>query len=228
MDIKNYIKDGSILRYKAVIFDLDGTLLDTLEDLALSVNAVLRRFGFPEHDVEAYRYFAGDGIEMLVRRAFPQEEGEKSNFADLVKIVNEEYARRWPEHTKPYPGIPALLDFLEEQQIPMAIFSNKPHRFVRQTVETLLPDYKFFTVQGLEEGIPRKPDPTGALQIVEQMHLKPEEIVYVGDTNTDMRTAAAGGFYAAGVLWGFRSADELQKEGAQLLVREPLQLRDLF
>ncbi|MDY6826095.1 MAG: HAD family hydrolase [Bacillota bacterium] len=216
------------MRYKAVIFDLDGTLLNTLEDLAFSVNAVLKRFGFPEHEIEAYRYFAGDGIDMLVKRAFPPEKGEKNNFAGLVKMVNEEYARRWPEHTKPYPGIPPLLGFLEERQIPVAIFSNKPHRFARQTVETLLPEYKFFTVQGLEEGIPRKPDPTGALKIVEQMHLKPEEIVYVGDTNTDMRTAAAGGFYAVGVLWGFRSAAELQKEGAQLLIRKPLQLRDLF
>jgi len=217
------------LGYKAIIFDLDGTLLDTLKDLALSVNAVLRLQGFSEHTVASYRYFVGDGIDVLVRRAFPIESIKSEKDAlYMVNAVKEEYARRWGDHTRPYPGIPAMLDSIEEKRLPKAIFSNKPHEFAVLTVNKLLPDWKFEEVCGIQSGIPRKPDPYGALMIAEKIMVKPEEVVYLGDTDTDMLTAVRGGFYPVGALWGFRSAEELLKSGAAMLAQKPKDVTELF
>ena len=217
------------MSYKAVIFDLDGTLLDTLEDLALSVNAVLREKGYKEHPVDAYRYFVGDGIDALVQRAFPEEiTDEKHRLEKLVKAVKEEYSRRWADNTRPYPGVPDLLNFLETKSVPRAIFSNKPHEFALLTVDKLLPEWSFFEICGIRPGIPRKPDPYGALLISQKMQVHPGDIVYLGDTGTDMQTAKAGGFFAIGALWGFRPAEELSREGAQMLASSPSDIYDLF
>lgn len=217
------------MSYKAVIFDLDGTLLDTLEDLALSVNAVLKERGYEKHPVKAYRYFVGDGIDVLVKRAFPEEvTGSEHELEQLVKAVKEEYSRRWADHTRPYPGVTVLLNFLAEKKIPMAVFSNKPHEFALLTVDKLLPGWSFFEVCGIRPGIPRKPDPQGALLISHKMKIQPGEIVYLGDTGTDMQTAKAGGFYAVGALWGFRPAEELKREGALMLASSPADLKKLF
>lgn len=216
------------MTYKAIIFDLDGTLLDTLEDLAVSVNAVLRDQGFQEHPVDAYRYFVGDGIEALVSRAFPDTAAQGANFPEFVEAVKEEYRKRWADHTRPYPGIETMLDFFEENKIPKAIFSNKPQEFTVITVETLLPRWEFIAVQGIEEGISRKPDPSGALKIADKMGFKPDEIAYLGDTGTDMKTARAGNFYPIGALWGFRPAEELLEEGARMVVEKPQDVLSLF
>ncbi len=217
------------MSYKAVIFDLDGTLLDTLKDLALSVNAVLVKKGYKSHPVSAYRYFVGDGIEKLVRRSFPPGsiDGE-SDLNAAVAAVKEEYSRRWSDYTEPYPGVPELLDFLEKEGIPKAIFSNKLHEFARLNVEKLLPDWTFTEVCGIRDGIPYKPDPRGALQIAGALNLNPREIIYVGDTATDMKTAVAGGFYPVGALWGFRTADELLENGAESLAETPLEVAKFF
>lgn len=216
------------MKYKAIIFDLDGTLLHTLEDLALSTNAVLEKNGFTAHPVDAYRYFVGDGIEMLVKRAFPKEAWSISSLEGLVQEVKEEYGRRWADHTKPYPGVPEMLNVLEKMSIPKAVFTNKPHRFALLTVEKLLADWKFTDVIGIDPKMPRKPDPTGALLIARNMNLKPAEIVYVGDTNTDMKTALAGGFFPAAALWGFRPAEELLAGGARFMATTPGDLIKLF
>lgn len=216
------------MSYKAIIFDLDGTLLDTLKDLALSVNAVLRAKGFKEHPVPAYRYFVGEGIEALVRRAFPGNMVDGERLTELVQEVKAEYRKRWSIHTEPYPGVEAMLDFFEANSIPKAIFSNKPQEFTVLTVETLLPKWKFIEVQGIEEGIPRKPDPAGVLKIAKEMGSKPEDIVYLGDTGTDMKTAVAGNFFPVGALWGFRPADELLDSGAGMLAEKPQDVITLF
>jgi len=214
--------------YRAIIFDLDGTLLDTLKDLAYSVNAVLKEKGFNEHSVDAYRYFVGDGIEALVRRAFPEDKITDPDIPVLVKAVKDEYQKRWAEHTHPYPGIEAMLDHLEDSGIPKAVFSNKPHVFTTLTVESLLSRWSFAAVQGIEDGVPKKPDPGGALKLAEQMGIKPEHIVYLGDTATDMKTAVAGNFFPVGALWGFRSAEELLEGGAGMLVNKPQDIITLF
>ncbi len=217
------------MKYKGIIFDLDGTLLDTLKDLALSVNAVLAQNGFREHPVDAYRYFVGDGIDVLVQRAFPAESIKKMKATEeMINAVKEEYSRRWADHTRPYPGISELLDSLEEKQVPKAVFSNKPHEFAVLTVNKLLPCWIFEDICGIQPGIPRKPDPFGALLIADRMQIKPKEIVYLGDTNTDMQTAVSGGFYPVGALWGFRSAEELLAGGAGTLAQKPADVADLF
>ena len=216
------------MKFKAIIFDLDGTLLDTLKDLALSVNAVLERKGYPGHPVDAYRYFVGDGIDLLIERTFPAAAWSGNNLNLLVNEVKEEYSRRWNDHTLPFPGVPEMLDSLEQKVVPKAIFSNKPHEFALLTVEKLLTDWYFFEVIGIGPEMPRKPDPTGALQIAAKMKLNPAEIVYVGDTDTDMKTALAGGFYPAAVLWGFRPEEELKASGARFLAADPLDIINLF
>ena len=216
------------MKFKAIIFDLDGTLLDTLKDLALSVNAVLERNGYPGHPIDAYRYFVGDGIDLLIERTFPAAAWSGNNLNLLVNEVKEEYSRRWNDHTVPFPGVPEMLDSLEQKVVPKAIFSNKPHEFAILTVEKLLTDWYFFDVIGIGPLMPRKPDPTGALQIAAKMKLNPAEIVYVGDTDTDMKTALAGGFYPAAVLWGFRPEEELKASGARFLAADPLDIINLF
>ena len=216
------------MSHRAIIFDLDGTLLDTLQDLALSVNTVLAEKGLGGHPVDAYRYFVGDGIDLLVKRAFPAEYTEKEDLERLIDAVKKEYSRRWADHTVPYPGVPDLLDFLEEREIPKAIFSNKPHEYAVLTVETLLPGWHFVDIKGIGAKTPRKPDPLGALLIAEKMRLQPQEIIYLGDTDTDMLTALKGGFYPVGALWGFRPAEELLAGGARFLAETPAAVRELF
>jgi phosphoglycolate phosphatase len=216
------------LKFKAIIFDLDGTLLDTLKDLALAVNAVLKRKGYAVHSVDAYRYFVGDGIDLLVKRTFPPAAWSDSNLELLIDEVKEEYGRRWADHTVPFPGVSEMLDVLEQMAVPKAIFSNKPHEFALLTVEKLLATWRFVDVIGIGPLMPRKPDPSGALQIAAKMKLDPAEIVYAGDTDTDMKTALTGGFYPAAVLWGFRPEEELKAGGARFLAADPLDLIELF
>lgn len=221
-------KRGGAMNYRAIIFDLDGTLLDTLQDLALSVNTVLRKHGLEEHPVEAYRYFVGDGIDVMIQRAFPEPMTGKDQLKNLVEEVKNEYSRRWADHTKPYPGVPELLNFLEQEKIPKAIFSNKPHEFAVLTVETLLPDWSFINVIGISLEMPCKPDPTGALVIAREMGFDTNQIVYLGDTDTDIQTAIKGGFFPAGALWGFRTSEELEAGGASFLAETPENIIELF
>ena len=214
--------------FRAIIFDLDGTLLDTLEDLALSVNAVLGENGFPGHPVDAYRIFVGDGIELLMRRAMPVEDADGQLVKTMVDAVREEYRRRWADHTRPYPGIPELLDFLEERRIPKAVFSNKPHELTTLTVDGILSRWSFTAVEGARPGVARKPDPAGVLNIAKRMKVEPREIVCLGDSNTDMQTATAAGMHPVGAVWGFRDAGELLAAGAKLLAINPMEVAALF
>lgn len=213
---------------KCVLFDLDGTLLDSLADLADSMNRVLTRQGLPIHPVQAYRYFVGDGIINLVRRALPIEARKQDIVEDCARLMRQEYALHWADTTRPYPGIAELLDALTARGIQMAILSNKPDALTREVVRTLLPQWNFDAVAGARETTPRKPDPAGALRIARLLHRDPAEFLYAGDTNTDMQTARAAGMFAIGVLWGFRTAEELQKNGAQTLLGAPLDLCSLL
>ena len=146
---------------KAVLFDLDGTLLDTLEDLADATNAALAELGVPGHPLEAYKTFVGDGLENLVRRAMRQEHLDNGLLARGIGLTRQEYASRWADKTRPYPGIPDLLDGLSRRAIPMAVFSNKPDEFTRLCVTRLLSGWHFQAVQGAMPELPRKPDPRG-------------------------------------------------------------------
>lgn len=213
---------------KLIIFDLDGTLIDSLEDLADAMNAVLARAGLPTHPVDAYRHFVGDGIANLARRALPTEhrvEEEVSRFRDLLR---EEYDRRWLDKTRPYPGIPEMLESLRARGTPVAVLSNKLHHATEHVVRVLFPDYPFAVVRGSFPDIPLKPDPAGARWISQHLGIAPGQTLYVGDTDTDMKTGLAAGFTAVGVAWGFRPVRELEENGAQRILHHPSDLLTLL
>jgi phosphoglycolate phosphatase len=212
------------MTHKAVIFDLDGTLLNTIEDLTDSMNLTLKRFGFKGHDQEAYKYFIGDGIETLVKRALPPESRQEEMITRCVATMREEYALRWDRKTHPYPGIPELLDALFQKGWPISILSNKPDDSTRMVVDKLLPKWAFEIVLGARPSVPKKPDPTAALEIAGLLGLPPDQFIYIGDTGTDMKTAVQAGMFPVGALWGFRTARELMAQGAKVLIEKPMDL----
>ncbi len=215
------------MKYQAVLFDLDGTLLNTLEDLADSMNRVLSRLGYATHQVDKYRFFVGDGMEMLAARALPSN----SSLEEIKKcgiVMREEYGKHWGDKTHAYPGIPELLTGLAQQKIQFAVLSNKPDPLTKLIIKELLPDWHFQPVIGAREGVPKKPDPSVALEIASTLQIEPEKFLYLGDTDTDMKTATAAGMYPVGVLWGFRTAEELLASGAKTLIHEPPELLRLL
>jgi len=214
--------------YRALISDLDGTLLDTLQDLADSVNAALGRLGLPGHELEAYKYFVGDGRRMMALRALPEDRRDEATLERLSVLITEEYFFGWTSKTRPYDGIPELLDGLTSRGIRMAVLSNKPHEYTYPMVGDLLSRWSFEVVAGESLEFPKKPDPTGARRILSLMNIKPEECLYIGDSGVDMQTATAAGLFPVGVLWGFRSAEELLENGAKVLVEKPTDILALL
>ena len=207
---------------------MDGTLLDTLRDIAETVNSGLGQLGFPKHEIDAYRYFVGDGENMLAFRALPESHREPATVSKLLSLFHRNYAVRWADNTRPFPGIPELLDFLVEKRIRTAILSNKRQGFVEDMATRLLARWSFEVALGADPSIPTKPDPAGALKIVKQMGLKTSDFLYLGDSGVDMKTAVAAGMYPVGALWGYRDEDELLASGAKALVKEPLFLLPLL
>lgn len=216
------------MEYKAVLFDLDGTLLDTLEDLAKSMNMALTELGFPTHPVQAYRYFVGDATENLVRRTLPPDKLDEQTIAMALAGQARYYAEHWADNTKPYPGIGELLCELEDRSLPMVILSNKPDHFTQLVVNELLGDWSFEIIRGVSPTVVKKPDPTAAVLIADEIRIPPEQFLYLGDTDTDMKTAVAAGMYPIGVLWGFRDAEELKQYGAKTLAEKPCDILKLL
>lgn len=211
---------------KAVIFDLDGTLLDTLGDIAAAGNSVLRKRGLPEHEVDAYRRFIGDGMRNLARRIFPPDQAPVDG-PELDRATAEykaEYARHWRGSTRPYDGIPELLDALVDRRVKLGVVSNKAHEFAGECVAEFVGDWTWDAVLGQREGIPHKPDPAGALEAAKIFGLSPTECAFVGDSGVDMQTGSRAGMKAVGVLWGFRGAQELRENGADALIERPMDL----
>jgi phosphoglycolate phosphatase len=215
------------MKYKAVLFDLDGTLLNTLEDIAICANYVLKKNGYPVHDTDKYRHFVGEGMAMLVRKILP-ETADEATVNKCLDDLKDEYSRNWKNKTVLYPGIRNMLNMLQEKGIRMSVLSNKPHESTLAHVNHFLSGWKFDAVFGTRQGVPIKPDPVGALEISRIMSISPDEFIYAGDTNTDMMTAVAAGMFPAGVLWGFRDADELLQSVAKKLIKKPVDLVELF
>jgi phosphoglycolate phosphatase len=215
---------GHIMAIRLVIFDLDGTLVDTLQDLADSMNAVLAARGHPTHGRDPYRRFVGDGVAELVRRALPPEAADEVTVAECVAEMREEYGRRLTAASRPYPGIEVLLAALRARGLKTAVLSNKPDPATRTLVAMLFPDHRFHAVRGARPGVALKPDPEAASELCAGLGVDPRRTLYVGDTDTDMATGRAAGMVTVGVAWGFRDPDELLRAGAEHLVHRPDQL----
>jgi len=215
------------MKFKAVLFDLDGTLLDTLQDLAISTNLALQKYGYAMHPVDAYRYFVGDGVEKLIWRTVPGSREDPALTSRMVREMRTQYSQRWM-NSRLYDGIAEMLDGVVAGQKSMAVFSNKPHQAAQDCIRVLLSHWSFQAVLGVDENTPRKPDPSGAISIAAQLQIDPEFFAYLGDTDTDMKTALAAGMYPVGALWGFRTAEELKDNGAKVLLKHPTDLLQLL
>lgn len=213
------------MQYEAAIFDLDGTLVNSLDDLADSANAVLHRHGFPVHDVEAYRYFVGNGSRKLIERILPADHAVDEEFVrDFLAEYKEQYAANLLHKTKPYAGIMEMLEELRRRRIPMAVCTNKHQSAAEVIMEALFPRDMFCEIIGDQDGLPRKPDPRKVLHIMENMGVAGDRTLYFGDTSVDMDTACNAGTFAVGVLWGFRPPEELSEHGADILLKHPMEL----
>jgi len=215
---------------KAVIFDLDGTLLDTLEDLAASGNEVLAGRGFPIHPPEAYRTFVGAGMDQLVRAIFPEHArpapGRETE--TVLGEYREAYSRRWQLTTRPYEGIEPLLAALASRGLALAVLSNKAHDFTLRCVEAFLPGAPWHTVLGAREGVPKKPDPAAALELAARLAADPGQCLFLGDSDVDILTAKNAGMRPVGVSWGFRPVAELRDAGAEHIIDRPDELLALL
>jgi phosphoglycolate phosphatase len=210
-------------KIEAVIFDMDGTLLDTLKDIANSMNMALKRTGRPERDLEYMRFSVGYGVEELARRAMPEGSSEE-DVKKCVEIMRKIYREHYKDTSRPYDGIPELLDELAKLKVPIAILSNKPEDFTIKMTEELLARWKFDAVRGVREDCPKKPDPAAAIEIAEEWGISQEKIAFVGDSAVDMQTANNAGMFAVGVLWGFRPRKEIEEAGAMAMISHPMEL----
>ncbi|MFW6147087.1 MAG: HAD family hydrolase [Thermodesulfobacteriota bacterium] len=215
------------MTYHAGIFDLDGTLLNTLADLGNSVNRVLVDMEFPPHPIEDYRLFVGNGAEKLILRALPENNRDKQTVSACLNAFLEDYHKNWNINTRPYQGIPELLDALKQRGFKLAVLSNKPHDIANLCVSELLPS-RLDMVLGHCAGASHKPNPAGALEIARRLNIAPEAFLYFGDSGVDMETALAAHMFPVGVLWGFREAVELERSGARVLISHPLEGLDLL
>lgn len=213
----------SRLHIRAVLFDLDGTLTNTLPDIAGAMNRSLRHFGLPEWAVDDYRMLVGNGAVKLAERAVRERQ-------ELMPAVLERYMADYRAHsaveTAPYPGVPELLRQLRDRSVSLCVYSNKPDPDTRFIVPHYFPDTAFAVIQGSRPDLPLKPDPAVPLSIARGLGLSPGEFAYLGDSGVDMRCAAAAGMHAFGVLWGFRDAAELTAGGAGALLSVPSDLLD--
>lgn len=209
--------DAIVMKYKAAIFDMDGTLTDTLEDICDGVNEMLAHYNLPARSLEEVKNFVGNGARKLVERSLPKDCDEKF-IAEALDYYNQSYARHMLNKVKPYAGIMDFLTALENKKIPLAICTNKQHFAAVEIAEKILSPIKFAEVVGDIPGQPRKPDPTRALEIAKKISVQPAEVAYFGDTAIDMMTAHNAGFFSVGVTWGFRPESELIESGAELIV----------
>ena len=210
--------------YSSIIFDLDGTLLDTLADLADTCNEVLTYYHFPTHPRAAFKKFVGDGLQMLMKRIAPV--GTKDVvIKQCCTLFTEQYSRNWKRNSCPYLGINDMLSALKTHGVKLAVLSNKPHEFTSLFVNEFFPRGLFPIVYGQRDGFPKKPDPAVALAIAAQFGTRPQDTLFVGDSGVDIMTGKAADMMTVGVSWGFRSVQELTDNNADIIVHNPLELK---
>jgi phosphoglycolate phosphatase len=213
---------------RAAIFDLDGTLLDTLEDLADSMNDALRRIAFPAHPLASYRQFVGDGAQVLAHRAVPEHHRDAATVGFVYTTYLECYKRRWNLKSRPYAGIPGLLDQCVESGLRLAVLSNKADEFTRLVVHGLLPNWPWAVVRGQLPHVPRKPAPDGALDVARELGIAPADCLFLGDSAIDIACARAAGMSSLGALWGFRPRSELEAADPDRLAASPDEVREFL
>jgi phosphoglycolate phosphatase len=216
------------MKFKAVLFDLDGTLIDTIEDIGNAVNRVLLNKGFKIHSISTYRQFVGEGSRTLITRALPEEHRSKNLISSCLKEFVEDYSRNIAVKTRPYDGIPEMLDALKMQGLKLAVLSNKPDLLTKKCVSTILSKWDFEVVLGQRDLVPLKPDPHSAFEVAEKLAIPSDNFLYLGDTAVDMITAVSAGMFPVGVLWGFRTLNELKESGARAIIDEPLKVLDIL
>lgn len=214
--------------FKACIFDLDGTIADSLVSIANSANKAMDKFGFKPNPIQNYNKYAGDGAEEMIKRSLI-DAGDK-NLSYFEKVFNEYkiiFEKECMYEVKPYDGIVSVLNKLKERGIKLAVLSNKPHDRTIDVVKGLFGENLFDTIEGMSGKFKRKPDAQGALYIADLFKIKPEKCAYFGDTNTDMITGKSAGMFTVGVLWGFRDRSELEENNADIIISNPSEILDI-
>ena len=210
------------MQIKALIFDLDGTLVNSLSDLANSVNFALTTLGLPTHPISSYKPRIGNGAILLIARSLP---ANKLHLAErALSIQQERYARHYDDESSLYRDIDKLIIKLCQIQIPMAILSNKPDGHTQTIVDSMFPQNTFKIIRGHLPTMPLKPDATSSLSIAEELNIAPEEMAFIGDTQVDIETAKQAGMHPVGVTWGFRTKEDLIEAGAKIIIETPLEL----
>ncbi|MDR1340844.1 MAG: HAD family hydrolase [Prevotellaceae bacterium] len=215
-------------KYKAIIFDLDGTLINSIPDIADSMNEVLQAFGYPQYRYDQYRYFVGNGIRRLVERCVPPEHSSPENVENVFRTMLKVYGNNYANKTRVYEGIYELLDGLSAKRIKMAVLSNKTDGITQKICDKLFRNRHFEMILGATDSFPKKPNPKSALFVAENLSVSPEDIFYLGDTSIDMETACAAGFFPAGTSWGFRPEEELVSFGAKFIAGKPIDCLRFF
>lgn len=213
---------------KLVIFDLDGTLLNTIADLAHSTNYALEKNGFPTHQLGEYNYFVGNGINKLFERALPEGEKTEENIAKIRRDFLAHYDVHNADNSRPYEGIPELLLALQEKGVQIAVASNKYQAATTKLVGYFFPNIHFTAVLGQREGVKTKPDPGIVAEIREKAQVDAADTLYIGDSNVDMQTAINSGVDGCGVTWGFRPASELESYHPKYIAQRPLDILDML
>lgn len=213
------------MKKKAVIFDLDGTLSDSIHSIKYSGDRTMEKFGYGPFSVEQYKYFVGDGARNLVKRALAAGgDTELAHFEEAYALYREIFKENCMYRVRPYEGIPELLATLKVQHVKIAVLSNKPHAETVNVVEALYGKGYFDVIEGQKEGLAIKPSPDGVFRILERLGLGAEDLLYLGDTATDMKTGKGAGAFTVGALWGFRDRAELEEGGADAVIEHPLEL----
>lgn len=213
---------------KLIIFDLDGTLLNTIADLAHSTNYALNKLGYPTHEIEKYNFMVGNGIDKLFERALPEGEKSKENVLRVRKEFVPYYDVHNADDSRPYSGMPELLAYLQASGIQIAVASNKYQTATQKLIDHYFPEIHFTAVFGQREGVKVKPDPTVVFDILEVAKVTKEDVLYVGDSGVDMQTAANAGVTACGVTWGFRPRAELEEFSPQYIVDTAEEIKRLI
>jgi len=216
------------LQMKAILFDLDGTLLNTLSSISGAFNRALQQMGYPPHPTEKYRYFIGDGVFQCAKRCLPTHEATQATLRRLVELERIEYQKSWHQQVQPYDGITDLLVELRNRDISTAVLTNKDQQAAEQCVHRFFPSNEFKHILGYDGSRPHKPDPDGGNWLLKKMGVDQEHAMMVGDTAVDILTGKACKMRAVGVLWGFRDGSELNEAGADDIIQKPIELLDLL